>query len=73
MSKILFTIALYHDGPSRRPQFIISTNNLYAVQMKGTDFKGVKFGNANLASGNGFRHRLEYSISGGKAVTRLSL
>jgi hypothetical protein len=71
MSKILFTIALYHDGPSRRPQFIISTNNLYAIQMKGADYKGVKFGNTNL--GNGFRHRFEYSVSGGKAVTRLSL
>lgn len=71
MSKILFTLAFYHDGPSRKPHFIVSTNNLYGVQVKGTDFKGVKLGNPNL--NGGFKNRFEYSVTGGKSVTRFSL
>lgn len=69
MSKILFTVALNHDG--RRPQFVISTNNLYAVQVSGKDFAHPKIGNANV--GGGFKNRFEYAVTGGKGITRLSL
>jgi hypothetical protein len=71
MSKVLVTVAIYLDGPSRRPQFIISANNLYSIQIEGTDRKGAKIGNSNM--NKDFRHRFEYSTSGGQAVTRSHL
>jgi len=69
MSKILFTVVLSHDG--RRPQLVVSTNNLYAVQVSGTDLTHPRIGNANV--NGGFKNRFEYAVTGGKGVTRLSL
>jgi hypothetical protein len=43
---------------------------LYAIQLRGTDLKSVRFGNANLGT---IKHRFEYSVSGHGGVTRLSL
>lgn len=67
MSKVLFTVAVPHTGESRRPSFVISTNNLNAVQISK---KGVKLGNTNY---NGGFKRFEYSVGGNQAVTKFSL
>lgn len=67
MSKVLFTVAIPHTGESRRPSFVISTNNLNAVQISK---KGVKLGNTNF---NGGFKRFEYSVGGNQAVTKFSL
>jgi hypothetical protein len=73
MSKILFTIALPHDGPdgSRTPQFFISSNNNTCLSMKGMEFKSVKFGNSNVDPG--WNNRFEYSVTASKTITRFSL
>lgn len=67
MSKVLFTVAVPHAGQSRRPSFVISTNNLNAVQISK---KGVNLGNTNY---NGGFKRFEYSVGGNQAVTKFSL
>ena len=67
MSKVLFTVAVPHKGENRRPSFVVSTNNLNAVQISR---KGVKLGNTNY---NGGFKRFEYSVGGNQAVTKFSL
>lgn len=67
MSKVLFTVAVPHTGEPRRSSFVISTNNLNAVQISK---KGVKLGNTNYDGG--FK-RFEYSVGGNQAVTKFSL
>ena len=73
MSKILFTIALPHDSPdgNRTPQFMISCNNNTVLSVRGKDLKGARWGNRNVKEG--FKNWFEYSVSGYKCVTRLSL
>jgi len=73
MSKILFTIAFPHDSPdgNRTPQFMISCNNNTVLSVRGKDLKGARWGNINVKEG--FKNRFEYSMSGHKGVTRLSL
>jgi hypothetical protein len=74
MSKILLTLALPHPQPTPenphpkvKPQLVLSTNNLHAIQISN---KGVKLGNANL---NGGFKRFEYAVGGGRDRTKLSL
>lgn len=71
MSKILCTLAFYHDGGTLKPQLVFSTNPCTTLVMKGKDWKGARIGNSN--AGAGARNRFEYSLTGGKAVTRVSL
>jgi hypothetical protein len=71
MSKILFTVAFYHDGGTLKPQLVLSCNPVTNLVMKGADWKGARISNTN--AGDGARHRFEYSFTGGKSVTRVSL
>jgi hypothetical protein len=71
MSKILFTLAFYHDGGTLKPQLVLSCNPVTNLVMKGADWKGARISNTN--AGDGARHRFEYSFTGGKSVTRVSL
>lgn len=71
MSKILCTLAFYHDGATRKPQLVFSTNPVTNLVMKGTDWKAARFSNTNATAGA--RNRFEYSFTGGKSVTRCSL
>jgi hypothetical protein len=71
MSKILFTLAWYHDGGTLRPQLVLSCTPVTNLVMKGGDWKGARISNTN--AGAGARHRFEYSFTGGKSVTRASL
>lgn len=71
MSKILFTLAWYHDGGTLKPQLVLSTTPVTNLVVKGGDWRGARFGNTN--AGDGARHRFEYSFTGGKSVTRASL
>ncbi|TAQ89522.1 hypothetical protein B7494_g2180 [Chlorociboria aeruginascens] len=73
MSKIFFTLAFYHDGGTLKPQLVVSINPMTQITMKGSDWKGTKIGNTNSNPKFGARHRFEYSVTGGKAVTRCSL
>jgi hypothetical protein len=73
MSKILFTLAWYHDGDHQKlkPQLVLSCNPVTNLVMKGTDWKGARISNTNATLGA--RNRWEYSFTGGKSVTRVSL
>ncbi|KAI9731106.1 MAG: hypothetical protein M1818_007964 [Claussenomyces sp. TS43310] len=57
MSKVGITLAFPHEGPSRRPQVVLSVNNLYTIQVSGKDFANPKIKNSNL--NRGFKHRFE--------------
>lgn len=71
MSKILCTLAFYHDGGTLKPQLVFSTNPVTNLVMKGTDWKSARISNTNANAGA--RNRFEYSFTGGKSVTRCSL
>ncbi|KAH8594874.1 hypothetical protein B0O99DRAFT_687194 [Bisporella sp. PMI_857] len=71
MSKLFCTLAWYHDAGTMKPQLIISANPTTNLVVKGSDWKGARFGNMNATTGS--RDRFEYSFTGGKSVTRASL
>jgi len=71
MSKVLVTLAWYHDGGTLKPQLVLSSAPTTNLVMKGSDWRGARISNAN--AGAGARNRFEYSFTGGTAVTRASL
>ncbi|PSS28324.1 hypothetical protein M430DRAFT_24665 [Amorphotheca resinae ATCC 22711] len=71
MSKILCTLAWYHDGGTLKPQLVLSCTPVTNLVMKGTDWKGARISNTNATAGA--RDRFEYSFTGGRSVTRISL
>ena len=71
MSKLFCTLAWYHDAGTMKPQLILSCNPSTNLVVKGTDWKGARFGNMNATVGS--RDRFEYSFTGGKTVTRASM
>jgi len=73
MSKVLCTLAFYHDGGTLKPQLVVSCNPTTQITMKGTDWKGARITNTNCNPKFGARNRFEYSFTGGKSVTRCSL
>lgn len=73
MSKLAFTIVLPHDKTdgNRTPSFFVSSSNYTHFNVKGTNFRGGRWGNGNVDSG--WKNRFEYAVTAAKGVTKLSM